>query len=166
MHKSDVDGVVLNAIGPDEVARAFRKVTEVADDAEGAIVQEYVERGHEIIVGVTEDPHFGPLVVFGLGGIFVELMQDLSFRINPLSDSEAREMISEVKASQLLSSYRGGAVGDVDTIHDLLLRASVVVENVPEIAEMDLNSVKVLPPGQGRCVVDARVRIRPVKGAL
>ncbi len=166
VHKSDVGGVALDVVGTEAVAAAFRRVTGVADDVEGAVVQEYVAGGHEVIVGMTEDPLFGPLIVFGLGGIFVELMQDLTFRINPLSDVDAAEMITEVKASQLLSGYRGGDAGDIDAIHDLLLRVSTLVEEHPEIAEMDLNPVKVLPPGRGLRVVDARVRVRPIRGAF
>ncbi len=166
LHKSDAGGVALDVTGSDAVAAAYRRVTSVADDVHGAVVQEFVKGGHEVIVGMTEDPLFGPLVVFGLGGIFVELMQDVAFRINPLSDLEAREMIGEVKAAKLLSGYRGEPAGDVDALVTLLLRVSALIEDVPEIAEMDLNPVKVLPPGEGVRVVDARIRVRPVKGAM
>ena len=115
---------------------------------------------------MTEDPLFGPLVVFGLGGIFVELMKDVAFRINPLTDTEAREMIAEVKAAQLLSGYRGEPAGDVDALVELLLRVSALIDDTPEIAEMDLNPVKALEPGQGVRVVDARIRVRRVEGAV
>jgi len=166
LHKSDAGGVVLGVSGDDEVRAAYESVTGIADDATGAVVQEYVAQGHEVIVGMTEDPLFGPLVVFGLGGIFVELMQDVAFRINPLSDLEAREMIGEVKAAKLLSGYRGEPPGDVDALVALLMRISVLIEDAPEIAEMDLNPVKALPPGQGVRVVDARIRVRPIAGAV
>lgn len=166
LHKSDVGGVALNVSGDEAVREAFRRVTAIADDAVGAVVQEFVGSGHEVIVGMTEDPLFGPLVVFGLGGIFVELMQDVAFRINPLSDVEARELINEVRAAKLLEGYRGEPAGDVDALVDLLLRVSALIDDNPEIAEMDLNPVKALEPGAGVRVVDARIRVRPVPGAV
>ncbi|MEA1902033.1 MAG: acetate--CoA ligase family protein [Actinomycetota bacterium] len=165
-HKSDIGGVVLDVRGEDAVRAAFRQVTGVVDDAQGVVVQEFVPEGHEVIVGMTEDPTFGPLVVFGLGGIYVELLQDVAFRINPLSDVDAWEMIEEPKSSRLLSGYRGTAAGDVDAVHDLLLRISAMIDDLPEIAEMDLNPVKVLEPGKGIRAVDSRVKIRPVMGAF
>lgn len=166
LHKSDVGGVALDIRGEDAVRDAFAQVTGIAEDAEGAVVQEFVGSGHEVIVGMTEDPLFGPLVVFGLGGIFVELMQDVAFRINPLSDVEAREMIDEVKAAKLLEGYRGEPAGDIDALVDLLQRVSALIDDNPEIAEMDLNPVKALEPGDGVRVVDARIRVRPVLGAV
>ncbi len=166
VHKTDLGGVILDVSGADEVRAAYRNVTQAVDDAEGAIVQEFLEEGHEVIMGMTEDPTFGPLIVFGLGGIYVELMQDVSFRINPLSKLDAHDMVAEVKSAQLLSGYRGGPAGDIEALEDLLLRVSALVDDLPEIAEMDLNPVKVLPPGRGVCVIDARVRVRPVKGAF
>jgi len=166
IHKSDVGGVVLGVEGEAEVRRAFEQVTGVSDDAQGVLVQQYVEGGREVIVGMTEDPLFGPLVVFGLGGIFVELMQDVVFRINPLSDLDAREMITAVRSAKLLSGYRGAPGGDVEAVEDLLLRVSKLVEDTPEITEIDLNPVKVLEPGNGVCVVDARIRIRQLAGGL
>ncbi len=166
LHKSDVGGVALNVMGDGAVREAFDRVTAIADDAEGAVVQEFVRSGHEVIVGMTEDPLFGPLVVFGLGGIFVELMQDVAFRINPLSDTEARDMIAEVRAAKLLEGYRGEPAGDVDALVELLQRVSALIDDNPEIAEMDLNPVKALEPGDGVRVVDARIRVRPVVGAV
>lgn len=166
VHKSDVGGVALDVSGDDAVGEAFEAVTSVADDSEGAIVQEFIPGGHEVIVGMTEDPLFGPLVVFGLGGIFVELMKDVAFRLNPLSELDAHEMINDVKAAKLLSGYRGEPPGDVAALEDLLLRVSALVEDVPEIVEMDLNPVKVLPPGEGVRVVDARIMLRPVTASI
>ncbi len=166
LHKSDVGGVALGVLGEPGIREAYRQVIGAVDDVEGVLVQEFVGEGHEVIVGMTEDPLFGPLIVFGLGGIFVELMQDVSFRINPLTDVDAKEMLSEVKSAKLLEGYRGGAGGDLDAIQELLLRLSVLVEHVTEIAEIDLNPVKVLPPGKGAVVVDARIKIRPVTGVF
>ena len=165
-HKSDVGGIVLGADGADEVREAFRKVTGVVDDATGALVQRFVPDGHEVLVGMTEDPVFGPLIVFGLGGVYVELFQDVAFRVNPITDVEAREMIAEPKSSKVLAGFRGGPPGDVDALEDLLLRVSAMVDDHPEIVEMDMNPIKVLPPGEGAVAVDVRIRVRPVSSSL
>jgi acetate---CoA ligase (ADP-forming) len=164
LHKSDIGGVVLNVQGADEVREAYEKVVSVVDDAEGALVQEFVGSGHEVLLGMTEDPTFGPLVVFGLGGVFVELIGDVAFRINPLTDLDVDEMIGEVKSARLLEGYRGADPGDVDALKDTLLRVSQLVDHLPEMVEMDLNPVKVRMPGEGVRIVDARIRVRPVQG--
>ncbi len=164
LHKSDVGGVELNVSGDAEVRAAFGRVTGAVADSEGVLVQEYVAGGHEVLIGMTEDPSFGPLVVFGLGGVFVELIGDVAFRIHPLTDRDASEMVAEVKSARLLEGYRGAEAGDVPALHEALLRVSQLIEQVPEIVEMDLNPVKVLPPGDGVRVVDARIRVRPVAG--
>ncbi len=164
VHKSDVGGVVLDVRGEEAVRAAFRDVMGAVDDAEGALIQEFVPGGHEVLVGMTEDPNFGPLVVFGLGGIFVELIGDVAFRINPLTDLDAAGMITEVKSAKLLDGYRGEPAGDVAALREVILRVSALVEALPQIAEMDLNPVKVLPPGEGVRVVDARIKVRPTPG--
>jgi acyl-CoA synthetase (NDP forming) len=162
LHKSDVGGIVLGVEGDRAVREAFDTVTSAVDDASGALVQEYVGGGHEVIVGMAEDPSFGPLMAFGLGGVFVELIGDVSFRIHPLTDLDVDEMIAEVKSAKLLDGYRGGPAGDVPALKDLLLRLSQLIDELPEVAEFDLNPVKVLEPGQGVRVVDLRVRVRSV----
>jgi len=162
LHKSDVGGIILDVQGDDAVGEAFDEVTSVVDDAEGALVQEFVGEGHEVIVGMTEDPSFGPLIAFGLGGVFVELIGDVAFRIHPLTDLDADEMIGEVRSAPLLEGYRGGPAGDVPALKETLLRLSALVEALPEIAEFDLNPVKILEPGSGLRVVDLRMRVRPV----
>lgn len=164
LHKSDVGGVILNVEGERAVREAFGAVTAAVEDSEGVLIQQYVEGGHEILIGMTEDPNFGPLIVFGLGGVFVELIGDVTFRIHPLTDIDAAEMISEVKSSKLLDGYRGGAAGDVPAVRDALLRVSALVADLPEIMEMDMNPVKVAEPGRGLSVVDARIKVRPVEG--
>jgi acetyl coenzyme A synthetase (ADP forming)-like protein len=166
LHKSDVGGVVLGVEGEDAVRAVYRQVSAISDDVEAVLVQDFVAGGHEVIIGMTEDPLFGPLIVFGLGGIFVELMRDVSFRINPLTDVDAREMLSEVRSAEILKGYRGGEAGDIAALEEILLRVSTLVDQHPEIADMDLNPVKVLPPGEGICVVDARMRIRPIEGVF
>ncbi|MCP3997096.1 MAG: GNAT family N-acetyltransferase [bacterium] len=165
LHKSDVGGVVLNIEGDVEVREAYGAVTAAVADAEGVLIQQYVEGGHEVLIGMTEDPNFGPLIVFGLGGVFVELIGDVAFRIHPLTDLDAAEMIDEVKSAQLLAGYRGGPAGDVPAVREALLRVSALVAGLPEIIEMDMNPVKVAEPGSGLSVVDARIKVRPVTGA-
>ncbi|HEX5695060.1 MAG TPA: GNAT family N-acetyltransferase, partial [Acidimicrobiia bacterium] len=149
LHKSDVGGVVLGVRGDDAIEAAYKRVTGAVSDAEGVLVQEYVEGGHEVLIGMTLDPNFGPLVVFGLGGIYVELLQDVAFRIHPLTDVDASEMIKEIKGAKLLDGYRNQPHGDVAALEDTLLKVSGLISAVPELVEMDLNPVKVLPPGSG-----------------
>jgi len=163
LHKSDVGGIALGVEGADAVGAAFDRVTAVAPDSTGALIQEYVPGGHEVIVGMTEDELFGPLIAFGLGGVFVELIGDVAFRIHPLTDVDAAEMISDVKSARLLEGYRGSDPGDIEALRETLLRVSALIEDLPEISEMDLNPVKVLPPGRGVCVVDLRIRVRQIE---
>ncbi len=164
VHKTDVGGVVVGVEGADQVGIAYRRVTAVVPDAEGALVQQYVAGDHEVLIGMVEDPNFGPLIVFGLGGVFVELIEDVAFRIHPLTDVDAAEMVRAVKSAPLLEGYRGAEPGDIAAVEDALLRVSALVEDIPEIVEMDMNPVKVGPPGGGLTVVDARIRVRPVSG--
>jgi acetyltransferase len=163
LHKSDVGGVLLDVEGDDAVRAGFEKVTSVVDDASGVLVQELIPGGHEALIGMTQDPNFGPLVVFGLGGVYVELLKDVAFRIHPLTDVDAMEMIREIKGFKILLGYRGVAGGDVDALESALLRVSGLISAVPELLEMDLNPVKVLEPGDGVCVVDARMKVKPLE---
>ena len=121
-----------------------------------------VTGGIEVIVGVTQDPSFGPLTTFGLGGAYVELLKDVAFRIHPLTDLDAKEMIRSIKGFPLLDGWRGAEPGDLEALEDLLLRVSAMVEDLPEIAEMDFNPIKVLSPGRGCVVVDTRVLLRRI----
>jgi len=114
----------------------------------------------EVMVGATEDPSFGPLIAFGLGGIHVEILGDVCFRVAPLTDRDAREMVRAIRGYRLLQGYRGHAPADLEAIEEVLLRVSRLVEAVPEIAELDLNPVFALPPGQGCRIIDARMRVR------
>ena len=165
VHKSDVGGVALNLAEPDEIREAFDAVMSAVPDPEGVLVQEFVAGGHEVLIGMVEDPNFGPLIVFGLGGVFVELIGDVAFRIHPITDYEARDMINDVKSAKLLDGYRGGDPGDIDAVVDTLLRVSSLIEDLPEVFEMDMNPVKVGRPGQGVRIVDARIKVRPVVGS-
>jgi len=164
VHKSDVGGVALDVSGSSAIEAAYAQVTGAVPDPEGVLVQEFVSGGHEVLIGMVEDPTFGPLIVFGLGGVFVELIGDVAFRIHPLTDLVASEMIQDVKSARLLEGYRGGEPGDIDAVIDTLLRVSALIEDIPEIIEMDLNPVKVGTPGSGVRIVDARIKVRPTDG--
>jgi len=163
--KTEVEGVILDCRSADEVKKAFARIRENLEgvgksaEMEGVIVQKMVQGGVEVIVGVTQHPAFGPLVMFGLGGVYVELFQDVIFNIHPLTDTDAHEMIKSVKAYQLLEGWRGSKRADIPAIEELLLRISAMAENHPQILEMDLNPVKVLPEGQFYLVVDGRILV-------
>jgi acetyl coenzyme A synthetase (ADP forming)-like protein len=160
VHKSDVGGVALDLVTPDEIRSAFARVVGSVPDSDGVLAQEFVDGGHEVLIGMVEDPNFGPLIGFGMGGVFVELIGDVTFRIHPLTDLDAKEMISEVKSGALLEGYRGGEEGDIAAVEDTLLRLSTLIEDLPEVTEIDLNPVKVARPGDGVRIVDARIRVR------
>ncbi len=119
--------------------------------------------GLEALVGVTSDPTFGPLVVCGLGGTLVEVLHDVAFRLTPVSDIDADEMLSTLRTNVLLDGYRGSPPGDREALVSVILRVSALVESIPELRELDLNPVKVLSPGEGAIVVDGRMRIGPLQ---
>ncbi len=155
VHKSDVGGVVLDLRDEESVREAFRKLARIVEEgrAEGITVQPMLEKGIEIIVGVTTDEQFGRVMMFGLGGVFVEVIRDVSFRLMPLSREDAEEMVREIKGYRLLEGYRG-VKGDVDSLVDLMLKLNEVVER-EKVVELDLNPVIVYEKG---CVVaDARM---------
>ena len=137
-----------------------------ADDAEGhVLVQPMPGRHVEVKVSMLEDPLFGPLIAFGLGGIHVEVTADVGVRVTPLTDRAAAAMVREIRGYPLLEGYRGHPPADIKAIHDVLLRVSRLVEEVPDIAELDLNPILVGPPGEGCRIADARIRVAlPKKG--
>ncbi len=165
-HKTDVGGVVLSLNTEKEVKQAYRDIEERlvkqgrSKDMDGVIVQKMIEGGIETIIGVTQDPSFGPLIMFGSGGIYAELIKDVSFRLHPLTDLDAEELIRSVKLAELYKGYRGSPSADVAAIRELLLRLSIMVEDLPQIIELDFNPVKVLPQGEGYWILDARILIR------
>jgi acyl-CoA synthetase (NDP forming) len=165
LHKSDVGGVLLDIEGDEAVLAGYRSIAEAVPVRDGILVQEMVKGGHEVLVGMTEDPNFGPMIVYGLGGIYVELLKDVAFRLHPLYDVDALSMIDEIKGAKLLTGYRNLPKGDVDAVADTLLRVSALISAVPEITEMDLNPLLVLEPGRGVRAVDARIRIHPIDPA-
>lgn len=165
-HKSDVGGVALDIRSEKEVRAAFKdikaRLAKIGRQGEmaGVIVQRMVKGGVETIVGVTQDPLFGPLIMFGLGGIYAELLKDVAVRLHPLTNLGAKELINSIRMARMFRGFRGAPVSDTEALEDLLLRLSALVEDIPQIAELDLNPVKVMPQGEGYWVVDARVLVR------
>jgi acetyl coenzyme A synthetase (ADP forming)-like protein len=161
LHKTEVGGVALDLKDDAAVRNAYLEMAElIGRDMTGGVVQEMVSGGVEVVVGSTLDPTFGPLVLYGSGGILVELLNDVAFRINPLTDVDVREMIDEVRGTALLRGYRGGPKADEGALAEILLRVSCLLELCPQIRELDANPVKVL--SKGAKVVDARVRVERV----
>lgn len=160
-HKSDVGGVILNIAGEEGVREAYRSIREAAGKVGaadgGVLVAAMAPPGQEIIIGVTKDLQFGHAVMFGLGGIMVEAMKDVSFRIVPLSGKDAAEMIAGIRGARILEGIRGRKPADVSAVRDLLLRVSDFVMRHPEIEEMDLNPVIVHETGL--TVADSRVML-------
>jgi acetyltransferase len=123
----------------------------------GCLVQEMVTGGREILVGMNRDPQFGPLVAFGLGGIYVEALKDVAFRIAPFSRQEADEMIHEIRSYPLLEGVRGEAPADHEAMVDALMRISQLVTDFPEIVELDINPLTVFEEGRGAMAIDMRL---------
>jgi acyl-CoA synthetase (NDP forming) len=120
-----------------------------------------VDGGVEMVVGVTHDPSFGPIIVTGMGGTLVELLRDVAVRITPVTDEDVDEMLSELRMAPLLRGYRGAPPADVAALTDMIHRVNAMVEDLPEVAELDLNPVFVRPDGQGCVAVDVRLRLAP-----
>lgn len=165
LHKSDVGGVILNLFAPEQVAAALEEMREQLGrhgyKLERVLLQRQIMGGHEAMVGVVTDPTFGPLLVCGLGGVLVELLRDVRIRLTPVTDVDAREMVESLRTAPILDGYRGMPRGDKEALVQLVQRVSAVVEAIPELRELDLNPVKVLEPGEGVVVVDARMRLAP-----
>ena len=167
MHKSDLGGIRVGVADAEGAREAFEDIQAAVrgnmPDALflGVAVQEQVADAREVIIGVARDPQFGPLLMFGLGGIYVEVLKDVSFRIAPISRNDALQMMYEVKSYPLLSGARGEQPADTDAIVEAILRCSQLVTDFPGILELDLNPLLVKPRGQGAYVADARMVITP-----
>jgi acetyl coenzyme A synthetase (ADP forming)-like protein len=162
LHKSDAGGVRLHVRGAAAARRACRQMTRTVQqtsnvDPSGFLVQRMAEPGVELLVGVINDPRFGPTIACGAGGTLVELLKDVAVRLTPLTRTDASGMLRELRSYPLLDGYRGAQPCDTAAVEDILLRVSLLVEDHPCIAELDCNPVIVGPTGA--CVVDARVRI-------
>ena len=163
-HKTEADVVRLHVQSELELRQAYREIMHNAErhapqaQVLGVLVQEMVRGGLEAIVGLSQDPLFGPVLLFGMGGIFVELYQDVALRACPITQSDAQEMLQEVKGARLLEGFRGHPVADVDALIDLMVRVSQLgVQCEGEIHELDLNPLLVLPRGQGVRAADALI---------
>ena len=161
IHKSDIGGVKLNLTNATQAGRAYADIIAAAKksnakaDIHGVSVQKMARPGVEVIMGMTKDPQFGPVLMFGLGGVFVEVLKDVAFRIVPLERRDASQMIREIKGYPLLEGYRGHEPADIKSLEDLLLKLSDFVDKTPEIKELDLNPI--LAYKDGAVAVDARV---------
>ncbi len=170
IHKTDVGGVRLGLSSAEEVERAFVEVTSsvrrFAPEAwiAGVSLQEMIIGGRELILGMNRDPQFGPLLMFGLGGISVEVLKDVAFRVAPITRREAEEMVREIRAYPLLAAYRGSEPADEEAIVEALLRVSRLSCDFPEIQELDINPVLVLSKGKGLRAIDCRMTIAEANG--
>jgi acyl-CoA synthetase (NDP forming) len=167
VHKTEVGGVHLNLADELAVRNSFEAIRarlaqgNKLDAMEGMLVQPMLSGDVEVMVGMTRDPLFGPVIAFGLGGIHVEVLGDIQFRVAPLTDRDATEMVQGIKGYRLLEGYRGQPAVDLKAIEEVLLRVSHLAETIPEISELDLNPIFALPEGQGCKIADARIRIEP-----
>lgn len=165
LHKTDVGGVRVGLKAREEVERAFLEITSNAKRLVphamvwGCMVQEMVTGGREVILGMSKDAQFGPLLMFGMGGIYVEALGDVSFRVAPIGEVEALEMIEEIKTYRILKGLRGEKRSDLQAIAGSLLRLSQLVTDFPEVIEMDVNPLLVMEEGKGAVAIDARITL-------
>ena len=168
LHKTDVGGVKLNIPNDDDARKAFDEIianvkSKLGDDLEiwGVLVQKMLPPGKEVILGVSRDPKFGPLIMFGLGGIYAEALRDVAFRLAPLRDRVADEMIKSIRSYKLLEGIRGEPPSDVPAAAESLLRLSQLVTDWPIIKELDINPMIIYPRGKGAMAADARIILDP-----
>jgi len=161
IHKTDAGGVRVGLKNAAEVKQAYAEIVTAARDKfpqakiDGVSVQAMARPGVEIIIGMNKDAQFGPVIMFGLGGVFVEVLKDVSFRLIPIDKRDAEEMIKEIKGYALLNGYRGQEPADIASLVDVLLKVSTLVEKTPEIKELDLNPVFAYK--DSAVAVDARI---------
>ncbi len=161
IHKSESGGVKINIKDEQEARLAYQEIIENVKRynhharVAGVIVYSFIPKQTEVIIGMMKDPHFGPVIMFGLGGIYVEVLKDISFRIIPIKEKDAREMITEIKGFEILKGIRGEPSRDIQILEDILIKVSHLVEENPEIKELDLNPIFVFE--KGAQVIDARM---------
>lgn len=167
-HKSDVGGVALGLRSPAEVRAAFealeRRLEQAGRRAEmdGVLLQPMCAGGLEMVLGMSQDPQFGPVMMVGLGGVYLELFKDVQFALHPVTDRDVTQMIDKLRARPIFDGYRGEPARDLDALRETLLRLSQLVEDHPEVKEIDLNPVMLQPRGQGCITVDTRFRVQAV----
>lgn len=165
-HKSDVGGIRLSLQNEDEVRAAYlemmENIPEKVPDAsiEGVQLQQMLSGGKEVIIGMIRDPTFGPMLMFGLGGVYVEILKDVRFAIAPVNKKEAREMITGIQIYPLLAGARGEKLSDIDALVDVILRVSRLVCDFPEIEEFEINPMIVFEEGKGVFAVDMRLTLK------
>jgi len=165
-HKSDVGGIKLNLNNAEEVKAAYEDMMENIPkrepeaDLEGVQLQKMLSGGKEVIIGMVQDPTFGPMLMFGLGGIYVEVLKDVKFAIAPVTKIEAEDMISGIKTHELLEGTRGDEAKDIESITDIILRISQLVTDFPEINEFEINPLMVFDEGEGALAVDMRLMLK------
>jgi len=166
IHKLDVGGVMLNISGGKDAAKAYNKIISNASKAvlgariQGVLIEGMAKKGVEVILGATRDARFGPLLMFGLGGSFVEVLKDVTFRLAPMWRASAHAMIREIRAFSILTGVRGAPPSDLKSLEDVLLRLSAMVVNHPEISELDINPLIVHAEGKGCSVADTRILLK------
>jgi len=161
LHKTEAGGVLVDLRNADEIKRSFVKLRSKIDKLNkrekfSVAIQKMVKHGLETVIGMTTDPQFGPLLMFGLGGIYVEIMKDVSFRINPLSTQDAREMVRSLRSYPLLTGFRGARPVKIETIEETLLRLSQLVRDFNCFKEIDINPFIASPITNNCKAVDAR----------
>ena len=165
-HKTDVGGVIVGIQSEEHLRQEYAALIErlkernILDGLEGVIVQEMVKGNREMVCGIATDPQYGPMMMFGLGGVFIETMKDVTFRIAPLSDVDAEEMIKSVKAYELLKGARGTTPAQIDQIQETLLRLSQLVTDFPFIDELDINPLLISEKTGEGIAVDGRIKVR------
>ncbi|RLD12318.1 CoA-binding protein, partial [candidate division KSB1 bacterium] len=163
VHKSDAGGVILNINSPEEAAQAFKQIIDnvkkYQPDAkiEGILMRQMIPDGEEVILGLKRDVSFGGVVMFGLGGIFVEVVKDIAFRVAPLSKEESADMIKDIKGAPLLFGMRNQPARDVTALQESIQRLSQLAEECPQIKELDINPMIVLEENKGAFIADARI---------
>ena len=162
LHKSDAGGIKLNLKDSNSIKTAYAEIMKNAAahnpeaELQGVLVESMAPKGHEMIVGMRRDPQFGPLVMFGMGGIYVELLTDISFRVAPLNRQDAREMIMETKAGKLLSGLRGQEPADIDAVVECIIKLAQLSVDFPNISEVEINPLLVFEKDKGALALDAR----------
>jgi len=160
VHKTDVGGVKVNIKNENELIQSFRELMSILSKSEKKVsIQEMAPKPiTELIIGTLQDPQFGPAIMFGIGGVLVEIMKDVSFRICPITEFDANEMIHEIKGFKLLDGYRGAPKADLDALKKLLIRISEIAMEYQEIDQMDLNPVFIY--NNGLKIIDARIILK------
>jgi acetyltransferase len=165
LHKTEARGIALRIPDKAQLVEAYRRIMNNAKaydpsaEIEGVLVEEMAQEGTEVIIGLLKDPQFGPTIMFGLGGIFVEILKDVSFRVPPLTETDARQMIEEIKGAKILKGFRGKPESDWDAMIDTLMKVSTLSLELREvISELDINPLIVYEQGKGIKALDALVR--------